>query len=64
MSVCERCGGHALDYCHHCQEPLCDACVAAGCCNLIPAESGYYQEQLDEDEQQEDIEASVAVRGA
>ena len=64
MNQCERCGGHALDYCHHCREPLCDACIEEGCCYLIPAESGHYQEQLDEDEQQEDTELSVTVRSA
>ena len=64
MNVCVRRGGHAVDYCHHCQDPLCDACIEEGCCSLIPAESGYYQQQLSEDEQREGAEVSVTARGA
>ena len=64
MSKCERCGARALDYCAGCRQDLCDSCVEEGCCYLIPAESGHYQEQLDEDEQQEGAEVSVTARSA
>lgn len=48
---CERCGAKKsrpfgagnfdlLDYCAHCSKDLCDACMAAGCCGHVPADSG------------------------
>lgn len=47
MSACERCGKkpdaykHELhDYCAVCSKNLCRACMARGCCSIVPARSG------------------------
>jgi hypothetical protein len=42
---CERCrksadGFDLLDYCAKCSKDLCEACMKAGCCGSVPAESG------------------------
>ena len=61
MSVCVRCGGRALDYCHHCRGgPL----RRGGLLLPDPGESGRYVEQLDEDEQRESAEVSVTTKSA
>ncbi len=47
MNPCERCGRKPdpnsfdlFDYCARCCKNLCPACMAAGCCGHVPAESG------------------------
>jgi hypothetical protein len=52
---CERCGREAVgwdlfDYCRVCSRNLCPACMAAGCCGNVPAESGA-EVDLEEDEE-------------
>ena len=57
MKACERCGWTdptpksfaLLDYCANCSADLCDRCMAAGCCGVVPAAS-----ESEEDAEEED----------
>ena len=61
MNVCARCEGHTFGHCHYCGEALCSRHVDRGCCHLAPAELSEYVEQVEEEE---GVEASVAARSA
>jgi hypothetical protein len=40
---CDRCGlvtTELIDYCAICDDPLCEPCMADGCCGQKPAVSG------------------------
>ena len=51
MKACERCGAtldpdsyDLLDHCVLCGKDLCDRCVLRGCCGLVPADIGQFDD--------------------